>query len=286
MPSATIDGIQTHYEIIGDGPPLLMFSPGGFDATFDKWSNLGVYSRIKLLDYLPEKYRCIVFDRRETGQSGGRVEELTWAHYVRQGKGLLDHLGVRQAHLFGGCMGCCPVLAFAVEYPEVTLSMVLFWPVGGAHFRIRGHERFATHRAFVQENGLGGVVELAKTTDAGFGKDPRIGPWAPVIRRDREFAARYTAFDVAEYKEIIERLPRNLMDRDTVPGTEPEHLIGLTTPALIVPGRDIAHATSAAWYLEECLPSSQYWDVLPDDLSEANAPARIIRFLDSITGEE
>ena len=53
MPSATIDGIQTHYEIIGDGPPLLMFSPGGFDATFDKWSNLGVYARIKLLDYLP-----------------------------------------------------------------------------------------------------------------------------------------------------------------------------------------------------------------------------------------
>ena len=105
-----------------------------------------------------------------------------------------------------------------------------------------------------------------------------------MIRRDKEFTDRYTAFNVAEYKEIVERLPRNLMDRDTVPGAEPENLIGLTTPALIVPGRDIAHATSAACYLKECLPSSQYWDVLPNDLSEANAPARIVHFLDSISG--
>ena len=282
MPSATIDGIETYYETIGDGPPLLMFSPGGFDATLDKWSNLGVYARIKLLDHLPDKYQCIVFDRRETGRSGGRVEELTWDHYVRQGKGLLDHLGVHQAHLLGGCMGCCPVTAFAVQHPAATLSMVLFWPVGGAHFRIRGHKRFATHLTFLEQEGLGGVVELAKTTDEGFGKDPRIGLWAPVIRRDPEFAARYAGLNVDEYREIVERLPGNLIDRDTAPGAEPEDLIGLTTPALIVPGKDIAHATSAARYLEECLPSSQYWDVLPDDLTEANASARIIEFLDGV----
>lgn len=282
MPSATIDGIETYYETIGDGPPLLMFSPGGFDATLDKWSNLGVYARIKLLDHLPDKYRCIVFDRRETGRSGGRVEELTWDHYVKQGKGLLDHLGLRRAHLLGGCMGCCPVTAFAVQHPAATLSMVLFWPVGGAHFRIRGHKRFATHLTFLEQEGLGGVVELAKTTDEGFGKDPRIGLWAPVIRRDPEFAARYAGLNVDEYREIVERLPGNLIDRDTAPGAEPEDLIGLTTPALIVPGKDIAHATSAARYLEECLPSSQYWDVLPDDLTEANASARIIDFLDSV----
>lgn len=282
MPSATIDGIETYYETIGDGPPLLMFSPGGFDATLDKWSNLGVYARIKLLDHLPDKYQCIVFDRRETGRSGGRVEELTWDHYVRQGKGLLDHLGLRRAHLLGGCMGCCPVTAFAVQHPAATLSMVLFWPVGGAHFRIRGHKRFATHLTFLEQEGLGGVVELAKTTDEGFGKDPRIGLWAPVIRRDPEFAARYAGLNVDEYREIVERLPGNLIDRDTAPGAEPEDLIGLTTPALIVPGKDIAHATSAARYLEECLPSSQYWDVLPDDLTEATASARIIDFLDSV----
>ena len=121
MPSVTIDGIKTHYEIIGAGPPVLMFSPGGFDATLDKWSTLGVYARIKLLDQLSENYRCIVFDRREAGRSGGRVEQITWDHYVAQGKGLLEHLGIEKSHLLGGCMGCCPVAAFAVKHPDTTV---------------------------------------------------------------------------------------------------------------------------------------------------------------------
>ena len=32
MATAIIDGISTRYEVIGDGPPLLMYSPGGFNA--------------------------------------------------------------------------------------------------------------------------------------------------------------------------------------------------------------------------------------------------------------
>ena len=52
MPFVETDGLKTRYEILGDGPPLLMFSPGGFDARIEKWSDLGVYKRIKLLDHL------------------------------------------------------------------------------------------------------------------------------------------------------------------------------------------------------------------------------------------
>ena len=29
MPTAICDGIPTRYELLGSGPPLLMFSPGG-----------------------------------------------------------------------------------------------------------------------------------------------------------------------------------------------------------------------------------------------------------------
>ena len=101
MPSALIDGIATHYEVLGSGAPLLMFSPGGFDATRQKWSTLGVYAKTGLLDRLTGKFSCIVFDRRETGQSGGRVERVGWGHYAAQGKGLLDHLGIQRAHLLG-----------------------------------------------------------------------------------------------------------------------------------------------------------------------------------------
>ena len=50
MATTVIDGISTHYEVLGSGPALLMFSPGGFDATIDKWRTQGIYTRLKLLD--------------------------------------------------------------------------------------------------------------------------------------------------------------------------------------------------------------------------------------------
>ena len=45
MPIALLDGIQTRYELRGNGPPLLMFSPGGFDATIEKWTSQSVYAK-------------------------------------------------------------------------------------------------------------------------------------------------------------------------------------------------------------------------------------------------
>lgn len=282
MPSTVIDGIETNYEVIGEGAPILMFAPGGFDASLDKWSNLGIYAKIKLLDHLPQRYKCIVFDRRETGKSGGRVERIGWEQYVAQGAGLLDHLGIEKAHLMGGCMGCCPVAAFATRHPDRVLSMVQYWPVGGAQFRMNGHRRFAIHLAELERGGLQGIVDLALSTSDGFGKDPRPGPWAPVLRRDPAFRESFLAQDLARYKLIVGSLARVLIDRDSVPGFEPEDLMQLDIPTLIIPGRDNAHSLSAARFIEECSKRVEFWDVTPDEQTEETAPARILQFLDSV----
>lgn len=279
MPFVEIDGIQTHYEVLGDGPPVLMYSPGGFDARIEKWTNLGVYKRIKLLDHMPKSFKCIVFDRRENGQSGGRVERITWGHFVRQGVGLLDHLGHEKAHLMGGCMGCCPVAAFAVAHPERTLSMVHYWPVGGASYRISGHQRFARHLAYVEENGLQAVVDLVRSHDKNFSGDPRGGPWGQPIRNSRDFADSYAAMNKENYLLTVTAMYRGMIDRDTAPGTEPEDLMRLEIPSLIVPGADEFHSTSAARYLQECLNGSEYWDISTDKQTEENAPQRVMEFL-------
>jgi len=281
MATAIIDGINTRYEVVGEGPPLLMFSPGGFNATLDQWSSLGIYAKVKPLDHLSRHYQCIIFDRRETGQSGGRVERVAWADYVAQGAGLLDHLGIEKAFLMGGCMGCCPVAAFAATLPQRTLGMILYWPVGGAKYRISGHERFARHLAYVHEHGLEQVVALARREGKPFGADPRGGPWASVIQNDPAFAEAYVRQDVDRYKLIVSSMGRNLIDRDTAPGAEPEDLMRLDIPALVVPGRDASHATSAAWYLEECLPLAEIWNVPVADQTEASTAKRLLEFLDA-----
>jgi hypothetical protein len=63
---------------------------------------------------------------------------------------------------------------------------------------------------------------------------------------------------VERYKLIVAGMARGLVDRDTVSGAEPEDLMCLDIPALDRPGRDAFHATSAARYLEECLPRAEY----------------------------
>jgi len=278
--SATIDGIITSYDVIGSGPPLLMMSPGGFDATIEKWRTQGVYTRLKLLDSLPARYTCIVYDRRESGESGGRVEHITWAHYVAQARGLLDHLKIDRAHIMGACMGCSPAMAFGVMHPERTSSLVLYWPVGGAHYRITGHARVAEHLAYVRQHGLHGVVSLVATEGKTYNQDPRGGFWASVIRRDPVFATDFMRLDVDHYMQLVVATRDTLFDRDTSPGAEPEDLFRVNRHALIVPGRDKSHATSAARYLEECLPQSEYWDVAVDDQTEQTVPPRLLQFLD------
>jgi pimeloyl-ACP methyl ester carboxylesterase len=100
-----------------------------------------------------------------------------------------------------------------------------------------------------------------------------------VIKADSAFAAAYARQNIDAYKLIVVGMARIMFDRDTAPGAEPEDLLRLDIPALVIPGQDTAHATSAARYLEECLPRAEYWDVPVAEQTEATAPARVLKFL-------
>src|SRR5260221_2556613 len=198
---------------MGEAPPLLMYAPGGFDATIDKGGREGVYARVKLLEHLPKKYRCVALERGECGTLGGRTEPNPWADYAKQGKGLLEHLGIERAHLIGGCMGCSAVMAFAVAYPQATLSMLLWWPVGGAKYRIKAHQRFADHLAFVKQSGLEGVVAHVHKEGKAFNADPRGGPRASPIRTDRAFADAFAKQVSGQSSPPVERMAKALFNR-------------------------------------------------------------------------
>ena len=276
MPTALCDGIETRYEVRGDGPPLLLFSPGGFNGRLENWWTFGIYERLRLVDALAQRFTCIAFDKRESGESGGRIERIGWGDYARQGLALLDELGIERAHFMGGCIGCS--IAVNCDAARV-LSMVLYSPAGGAAYLATQRGRFAEHLAFAGEVGLGGVVEHVRATDGNFAQDPRVGPWVSVIRRDDGFAREYAALDPVEYRAIVDETSRMLFDRDTVPGAAPELLGSLDVPALVVPGDDANHATSAALYLAEAMPRAEYWDVLPPGQTSETAPRRVLDFL-------
>jgi pimeloyl-ACP methyl ester carboxylesterase len=275
---ALIDGIVTRFEVMGDGPPVLMLSPGGFNATLDNWATLGVYRRLGLVEHLARSFTCIVFDRRESGMSGGRVELVGWGDYVVQAKGLLDHLGIGRAHLLGGCAGCSVAVALAAAHPGAVASMALFWPAGGARYRMKQAARFARHLGYVDDHGLPPVAAVAREEAKTFADDSRVGPWGSCILRDETFARHFVTMDAGRYSALVAGMGRTMFDRDTVCGVEPEALMAVDAPALVIPGHDDSHATSAARYLEECLAASEYWDIATDDQVAGNVPARITAF--------
>ena len=280
MANANIYGINVHYETYGSGPPLLMMAPGGFDSIIEMWRTGGIWKEVRALETIAERYTCIAYDRREAGESGGRVERVSWASYAHEAKGLLDHLGIPKAFVLGACMGCSAQIAFGVTYPESTLGLVLHHPVGGPHWRTFGLDRFNYHTAYAKENGLEAVVRFARE-NGGFWGAPSGGPWASTMNHDEDFARAFTAQDPDRYGAIVKTMGRTLFDRDTVSGAEPEELMSLKVPAVIVPGNDLSHTQSAARYLQECLPRVDYHDVPVEEQTADVVRAWILDFLDA-----
>jgi len=255
MPFAVIDGIKTNYELRGDGPPLLLLAPvGSNDSISRRWADR-VWRGFRPLDALVPDFRVIVYDRRESGGSGGCIEPLTWANCARHAKGLLDHLGVNQAFLLGGCVGCSVALALAALCPERCRALLLHWPVGGFHWLNRGRANFDRHIAFAREHGLEGVVKLARRSSM-FWSDPDAGPWSSILASDPAFAESFVRQDLDHYLEIVAQ-SRDSLFSDTLPsGATCEQLVAMNVPAFIMPGNDALHTASCAQVLRELMPQA------------------------------
>lgn len=190
MPFADIDGIRTQYEVAGEGPPLLMLAPAGFDSSISRWRLNGVWKEMQPLDTLQKDYRMIAYDRREAGDSGGRIELLSWDCYARHAIALLDHLKIDRAFIVGGCMGVSVALAIGARYPGRVRALLLHWPVGGYRWMLKARSNFDKHLAFVKTLGLEAVVVRARQSGL-FWNDPEAGPWSAAIKSDAAFAAKY-----------------------------------------------------------------------------------------------
>ena len=282
--TAVVDGIVTRYEVAGSGPPLLMFSPGGFNATLDELGNTRPVSTHPHAGaaagtvHLHHLRQTRVGPLRRSGGAGA-LDRTT----SNQGIGLLDHLGYERVHVMGACVGCSIATLLATTHRDRVAGMVLYSPAGGSEVpdasSMRGSRLIWPTSP---STGWPAWPRWRAPPTAGFSDDGRVGPWVTVLRSDPEFAARYVELDVDRYQTIVAGMSRLLFDRDTVPGAEPEDLLALDIPALIVPGQDSSHAPSAARYLQECLPAAQYWDVPVAEQTADTAPARVIEFLESL----
>jgi pimeloyl-ACP methyl ester carboxylesterase len=275
MPVVALDGIKTNYVKVGSGPYLLMMAPRGFDSTLQSWE-MGKWKEMNALKALSEHFTVVAYDRRESGQSGGRIEPLTWKVYAQHAKLLTEHLGIEKTWLMGPCMGVALATQFAVLYPESCIALILPQPVGGFRWMSKMRGFFDRHIAFVRANGLQAVT--ARATGKNFMEDPEAGPWATVMASDGSIAARFVRQDPDDYLQLV-AASRDAMFPDTfASGPSPKELMSIETPASIWPGDDASHSTSAAHQLRELMPRVDFWDVHPSTWNALNMLERIVAF--------
>ncbi|MEQ1819854.1 MAG: alpha/beta hydrolase [Terricaulis sp.] len=144
MANAKINGINIEYEVHGadDGEPLLMIM--GLGSQMTRWPP-AFYEKL-----VAKGFRVIRFDNRDVGLSqkfsgAPSVESVIGA--LMQGQkpdipytlddmaadavGVLDHLGIKRAHLCGASMGGMIGQLVAADYPERVLSFTAVFTTTG-----------------------------------------------------------------------------------------------------------------------------------------------------------
>jgi pimeloyl-ACP methyl ester carboxylesterase len=112
------DGVKLVYELVGDGPPLILHLGAGCDSHL--WSAAGY------LGPLSRDYRCILFDHRGHGESdhprGAEANHLD--RFVADVIALLDHLGLARAAFWGYSNGVTVGLKVADDHPHRIRALV------------------------------------------------------------------------------------------------------------------------------------------------------------------
>lgn len=115
-----------HYDLEGDGFPVLLIAPGGMRSANELWNGMPWNPRT-----LSDTYRVIGMDQRNAGRSAGPVSaDDGWHTYTADQLALLDHLDVERCHVIGMCIGGPYIAALLKADPDRFASAVLLQPVG------------------------------------------------------------------------------------------------------------------------------------------------------------
>jgi len=130
------DGARIHYEVVGEGHPILLFAPGGMRSVAQMWRERpdAPGEPLPWIDprsALSPPFQVIAMDQRNAGASRAPVRAGDgWHSYAADHVALLDHLGIERTHLMGGCIGSSYCLGLCQAAPERVVAAVLQNPIG------------------------------------------------------------------------------------------------------------------------------------------------------------
>jgi pimeloyl-ACP methyl ester carboxylesterase len=110
-----VGDLQTHYRIVGDGPPLVLIMGLSGDLTW--WE--------PLVEELERDFRLILFDNRGSGLTDMPEGKYSIPMFANDTAGLMASLGIDRAHVFGVSMGGMIAQELVLRYPDRVDRLVL-----------------------------------------------------------------------------------------------------------------------------------------------------------------
>lgn len=119
MPEQLINGYQMHYEVYGQGQPLVMIHGGlgggeGCAAFVEHHAST-----------LSRQFKLIVYDRRTAGRSSTPDDGYSIKNCSQDLYALLTHFEVPNAHILGSSAGGPIAMQFALDHPDMTDTLLL-----------------------------------------------------------------------------------------------------------------------------------------------------------------
>ena len=117
MAKALINGVSLYYEVHGKGFPFVLLHE--FAGDFRSWR----YQT----DFFAKEYQVVLYNARGYPPSEIPVDPLPYnqEQAAEDLSGLLQHLGIAEAHLGGHSMGGGVALQFSFTHPERIRSLIL-----------------------------------------------------------------------------------------------------------------------------------------------------------------
>jgi pimeloyl-ACP methyl ester carboxylesterase len=156
MQHARVNGVELEYEVAGSGEPVLLISPVVADGFLPLVSERALAAR----------YRLITYHKRGWAGSTHTPPPVSIADHAADAAALLDHLGVRRAHIAGHSSGAAVALQLALERPEVVhtlalLELSLLSVASAAGFLQKAGPAFEAYAAGQHETALGAFMSAA-----------------------------------------------------------------------------------------------------------------------------
>ena len=121
MPTAQLHDVRLHYDLHGDGPPVLFIM--GLAVPGMGWR--------PQVEVLRDRFTCLTFDNRGVGDSEVTRGAYTTKQMALDALGLMDTVGWRRAHVVGISMGGMIAQELALLAPGRVRTLTLLATHGG-----------------------------------------------------------------------------------------------------------------------------------------------------------